>query len=136
MKISHVDTRAESPGSAVLYKNIYDRIQEYFTEDKPYLNNNLTINDVVEVVFSNKLYISRAISQFTGRNFCQFVNYYRVVHAIELFRNNTSLKVTELATLSGFNTSVSFGMAFRLYMGEKPGDWCRKERYRQEKLKK
>ncbi len=136
MKISHVENKAENPGSAVLYKNIYDRIQEYFAESKPYLNNSLTINDVVEVVFSNKLYISRAISQFTGRNFCQFVNYYRVVHAIELFRNNTSLKVTELATLSGFNSSVSFGMAFRLYMGEKPGDWCRKERYRQDKLKK
>lgn len=136
MKISHVDSRAESPGTAMLYKNIYDRLQEYFAENKPYLNNNLTINDVVEVIFSNKLYISRAISQFTGRNFCQYVNYYRVVHAVELFRNDTSLKVTELASLSGFNSSVSFGMAFRLYMGEKPGDWCRKEKYRQEKLKK
>ena len=136
MKISHVDTRTENPGSAALYKNIYDRIQEYFTEKKPYLNNNLTINDVVEVVFSNKLYISRAISQFTGRNFCQFVNYYRVIHAIEIFRRDTSLKVTELANLSGFNSSVSFGMAFKLYMGEKPGDWCRRERFRQEKLKK
>ena len=136
MKISHGDNAQESAGTVMLYKNIYDRVLDYFTECKPYLNPKLTINDVVEVVFSNKLYISKAISQCTGRNFCQFVNYYRVIHAVELFRSDTNLKVLELATKSGFNSVVSFGMAFRLYMGEKPGDWCRREKFRLEKLKK
>ena len=136
MKISHSDNTQESAGTMMLYKNIYDRVLDYFTECKPYLNPNLTINDVVEVVFSNKLYISKAISQCTGRNFCQFVNYYRVIHAVELFRADTNLKVLELATKSGFNSVVSFGMAFRLYMGEKPGDWCRREKFRLDKLKK
>ena len=136
MKISNVDTMPESAGTVLMYKNLYERVLEYFVEEKPYLNPNLTINDIVEVVFSNKLYISKAISQYTGRNFCQFVNYYRVIHAVELYRNNTNLKVLELASRSGFNSVVSFGMAFRLYMGEKPGDWCRKEKYRLDKLKK
>ena len=136
MKISHGDNVQESAGTVMLYKNIYDRVLDYFTECKPYLNPKLTINDVVEVVFSNKLYISKAISQCTGRNFCQFVNYYRVIYAVELFRDDTNLKVLELAMKSGFNSVVSFGMAFRLYMGEKPGDWCRREKFRLEKLKK
>lgn len=136
MKISHTDNSQESAGTMMLYKNLYDRVLDYFTECKPYLNPNLTINDVVEVVFSNKLYISKAISQCTGRNFCQFVNYYRVIHAVELFREDTNLKVIELATKSGFNSVVSFGMAFKLYMGEKPGDWCRREKFRLDKLKK
>ena len=136
MKIAHGDNTQESAGTVMLYKNIYDRVLDYFTECKPYLNPKLTINDVVEVVFSNKLYISKAISQCTGRNFCQFVNYYRVIYAVELFRADTNLKVLELATKSGFNSVVSFGMAFRLYMGEKPGDWCRREKFRLEKLKK
>ena len=136
MKISHVDNVQENDGVALLYKNLYDKILEYFAETKAYLNPNLTINDVVSVVFSNKLYISKAVNRFTGRNFCQFVNYYRVIHAIELFRDNTDLKVHELANRSGFNSAVSFGMAFKLYMGEKPGDWCRRERYKMDKLKK
>ena len=136
MKISHVDAARDISGTAVLYKNLYDRVLEYFAESKPYLDPNLTINEVAAVVFSNRLYISKAISQFTGRNFCQFVNYYRVVHAIELYRGNSNLKVLELANLSGFNSAVSFGMAFKLYMGEKPGDWCRREKSRLDKLKK
>ena len=53
-----------------------------------------------------------------------------------LYDMNTDLKVHELASRSGFNSAVSFGMAFKLYMGEKPGDWCRRERYRMDKLKK
>ena len=136
MKISHIDNVQDNDGVALLYKNLYEKILEYFAETKAYLNPNLTINDVVAVVLSNKLYISKAVNRFTGRNFCQFVNYYRVIHAIELFRDNTDLKVHELASRSGFNSAVSFGMAFKLYMGEKPGDWCRRERYRMDKLKK
>ena len=138
MRVTHVDSamETEASGTTLLYKGIYDRILEYFNNEKPYLNSSLTINDVVEVVFSNKLYISRAISQFGGKNFCQFVNYYRIVHSLELFRKNPSMKISDLAIQSGFNSAVSFSMAFNLFMGQKPGDWCRRERYRLEKLKK
>ena len=128
MKLTFTDMVGDNNGSEMLYKSIYDRVQEYFETDKPYLKHDLTINDVVSVVFTNKLYISKAISQYAGKNFCQFVNYYRISYAVELFRSDPSLKIVDMAAKSGFNSSVSFSMAFRLYMGEKPGDWCRKER--------
>ena len=136
MKISSVEI---SPGGLKAddgYKEIYERIVALFENDRMYLNSSLTINDVVKVVFTNKLYISRAISQFTGRNFCQFVNYYRVTYSVRTFRDNPDLKVAELALMSGFNSVVSFSMAFRLYMGESPSDWCRKERSRLIRRKK
>ncbi len=118
------------------YRELYERIVEYFESEKPFLDNQLTINDVVKVVFSNKVYISRAISQFTGRNFCQFVNYYRISYSVECFRTNPNLKVNELAEISGFNSVVSYNMAFRLFMNENPSDWCRKERHKNRKKKK
>ncbi len=118
------------------YRELYERIVEYFESEKPFLDNQLTINDVVKVVFSNKVYISRAISQFTGRNFCQFVNYYRISYSVECFRTNPDLRVNELAEMSGFNSVVSYNMAFRLFMNENPSDWCRKERHKNRKKKK
>lgn len=118
------------------YRELYERIVEYFESEKPFLDNQLTINDVVKVVFSNKVYISRAISQFTGRNFCQFVNYYRISYSVECFRENPNLKVNALAEMSGFNSVVSYNMAFRLFMNENPSDWCRKERHKNRKKKK
>lgn len=128
MKISPVEV--SGMGTDDMYKDIYERVLEHFEKDKPFLNGDLTIHDLVSVVFTNKLYISRAISQYTGRNFCQFVNYHRVMYSVECFRRNTDLKVTELWSMCGFNTIVSYNMAFKLFMGENPSDWCRKEKIR------
>ena len=136
MKIGIVVPAGDSSHLEEVYKDLYDRIIDYFEREKPYLNGELTINEVVRELYSNKLYISRAISQFTGRNFCQFVNYYRVIHSIDCFRENPDLKVHELGSMSGFNTIVSYNMAFRLFMGENPSEWCRKEKSRLLKAKK
>ncbi len=130
MKVTSVTSAKDPSNIEDIYKELYDRIVAYFEENKPYLDSALTIKDLIKDIYSNKLYISKAISQFTGRNFCQFVNYYRVVHSMECFRKNPELRVHELAMMSGFNSIVSFTMAFRLFMGETPGDWCRKERKR------
>ena len=137
MKIANMDV----PGSSDLkgesmYKELYERIVLYFELSKPYLDGDLTINDVVKEVYSNKVYISKAIFHYTGRNFRQFVNYYRVVYSMDLFRSNLEFKVSELAEKSGFNTVVSYTMAFRLFMNETPSEWCRKERAKILKTKK
>ncbi len=136
MRLGHAELSGESPGIDVLYKSIYDRVLDYFEEKRPYLNNELTINDIVNVLYTNKLYISKAISIHTGRNFCQFVNYYRITYAVEIFRKNPNLKIVDVAGQSGFNSPVSFSMAFRLYIGQKPSDWFRQERARLLKRKK
>ena len=113
-----------------VYKEIFERIVKHFETEMPYLSGNLVIEDLVKVVFANKLYISRSISRCTGRNFCQFVNYYRVRHSVEVFRQNPDLKVGELAAQCGFNSVGAFTMAFKLYMNENPSDWIRQERCR------
>ena len=137
MKISRVDSGA---GTEVKgedrYRELYERIMLYFEMTRPYLRGNLTINDVVKVVYSNKVYISQAICHYTGRNFRQFVNYHRVMYSIDLFRSNLELKVSDLSEKSGFNNMVSYTMAFRLFMNETPSEWCRKERAKILKPKK
>lgn len=130
MKITNVESASDASKIDVVYKDVFERVEAYFENEKPYLNSELTINDLVKVLYSNKLYISRAISQFTGRNFCQFVNYHRIMYSTECFKANHDLKIHEMASMSGFNSIVSFNMAFRLFMGENPSDWCRKERGR------
>ena len=109
---------------------IFERLVRYFEEEKPYLNPDLNITDVAKGIFSNKVYISRAVNICTGRNFCQFVNYYRIRYALNLFISDPAMKITQIARMSGFNTFPTFNLAFRLYMNEAPRDWCR--RYIQE----
>ena len=136
MKVASVASAPDHSHIEEVYKDVYDRVVAYFDNEKPYLNSDLAIGDLVKVLYSNKLYISRSISQFTGRNFRQFVNYHRVRYSMQCFRENPDLKVHEMGTMSGFNSVVSFNMAFRLFMGENPSDWCRKEKGRMVKGKK
>ena len=136
MKISQVEVAPSCSRDDDIYREIYERILLHFEMKKPFLYNSLTINDVVTIVYSNKVYISRAISHYTGRNFRQFVNYYRVMYSMDLFRQRPSMKVAELANLSGFNSVVSYSTAFRLFMNETPSEWCRKEKTKIIKTKK
>ena len=81
------------------------------------------MDDLAETLYSNKLYLSRTINTLSGRNFRQFINYHRIQYAISLFKKDPRLKVGEVATMSGFHSSVSFNMAFKVNMGKTPTEW-------------
>ena len=44
---------------------------------------------------------------------------------MEQFVANKHLRVSELSELSGFHSTVSFNMAFKLVTGATPSDWKR-----------
>lgn len=103
--------------------NLYRKIMLYMSEDKPYLDPSFCMNDMATKVYSNKLYLSRTINLLSGRNFRQFVNYHRIQYAIALFKKDPKLKVGEVAEMSGFNSGVSFNMAFKVNTGKTPSEW-------------
>lgn len=117
------------------YTETYQRLNTYFEDRKPYLDGDLTIADVAKELYTNKLYVSQAISRCSGKNFCQFVNYHRVKYSVDLFRADPHLKVSQLAEMSGFHTVASFNMAFKLNLGESPSEWCRRQRYSKDFIK-
>lgn len=120
-------------------EGLKERFEEYFEKQKPYLDPELSINDVARSLCSNKTYISRMLNGQMGQNFNQVVNGYRIRHAMEHFRNNPSIRVFDMADASGFKSLSTFSLAFRIHVGEAPGDWCRKTRasiQKERKLKK
>lgn len=108
--------------------SLRERFEQYFEQQKPYLDPDLSINDVARGLCSNKTYISRMLNGQMGQNFNQVVNGYRIRYAMEHFRNNPTLRVFDLADASGFKSLSTFSLAFRIHAGEAPGDWCRKTR--------
>lgn len=103
--------------------NLYNRVMLYMNEKKPFLDPYFRMNDMAESLYSNKLYLSRTINLLSGRNFRQFINYHRVQYAISLFKKDPRLKVGEVATMSGFNSTVSFNMSFKVNTGKTPSEW-------------
>ncbi|MCQ2166289.1 MAG: AraC family transcriptional regulator [Bacteroidales bacterium] len=106
-------------------RKIYESIITLFENEKPYLDSSLSIDDVARAVGTNRGYIAKAVKVYSGRNFCQFVNSYRIEYAKELFRNDRKIKVNQMASDSGFNSSTSFSIAFKMVHDIPPGEWCR-----------
>ena len=103
----------------------YQKAQEYMETYRPYLKQTLSLEDLARLLGTNKVYLSRTINVISGRNYCQFVNYYRIQYAKDLMRKNSDSKMIEVALASGFNSVVTFNMAFKLNESLTPSEWLR-----------
>jgi len=104
------------------------RLVSYFESEKPYLKPNLTIQEVALYLYSNKTYLSRIINECYDNNFNQFVNYHRVEEAKRLFYNDPRLSIQQMCDLSGFGSMATFSVAFRVFAGNSPADWCKEQK--------
>ena len=109
---------------------LYDRACTYMVEQRPFLVESYTLDDLALALNTNKMYLSQAINRYSGKNFRQYLNYYRIMYALDLFRANPQLRVAELAHLSGFCSPTSFFQNFKSVMGEAPFYWCQRNRPR------
>lgn len=122
------DTMPAPYQTAAIDQYLYDRCCRYMTERRPFLVGSFTLQDLANALYTNKAYLSKTINRYSGKNFRQYVNYYRVMYAMELFRKNMGLRVTDMASLSGFRSETVFLRSFKLVMGEQPGHWCSRVR--------
>ena len=96
-----------------------------FAREKLYMNADVKIGNVALMIGTNKTYLSRALNTRLSKNFCQFVNYYRVREACALFIRNPNMEMRELAEQCGFSSGSNFSIVFKFNTGFTPGDWCR-----------
>lgn len=105
--------------------SLYARVLDYMETCKPFLDPKYSLDDMARDLFSNKVYLSRAVNFYSGRNFKQFVNYYRVKYSIGLMRSGGSDKIIQIALKSGFHSVVTYSMAFKLNTHKTPGEYIR-----------
>lgn len=96
-----------------------------FEREKLFMNVDIKIANVALMIGTNKTYLSRALNTRLSKNFCQFVNYYRVREVCNLFVDNPQMDMKELAEQCGFNSSSNFSIVFKYITGFTPGDWSR-----------
>lgn len=108
--------------------DIYSKICLYMKEEKPFLDPSFDLDDLALHFYTNRGYVSRLINVHSKMNFSQFVNKYRLDYAITLFMKDPSLKIGELASLSGYANRVTFHSAFKVFYSMTPSEWCVKYR--------
>ena len=118
------DTASRENGPGMVDQFLYDRCCRYMADRKPFLVESFSLNDLAGALFTNRVYLSKTINYYSGKNFRNYLNYYRVMYAMELFRRNKSLTVAELGSLAGFHSGTTFNQAFKAVMKESPSTWC------------
>lgn len=110
------NTESENP-------NLMDRIAYVMNEKKPYLNSDLKVGDIAEMIGVPARNISECIRQKQNATFSQFINRFRVEHAKQLLANNQTMKISAVCMESGFSNETSFFRTFKHFTGMTPGEW-------------
>ncbi|WP_349351824.1 MULTISPECIES: helix-turn-helix domain-containing protein [unclassified Flagellimonas] len=121
----------EKSTSAVLdngqIASLKEELLSYFIEEEPYLNQNLSLKFVAEVLGLNTNKMSFLINKAFDTNFNDFVNSYRLKHfkTIALNPKNAHLTILGLAYDSGFNSKSVFNTYFKKTEGATPRTWMK-----------
>nr|WP_321358777.1 hypothetical protein [uncultured Draconibacterium sp.] len=84
---------------------------QYFEEEKPYLNSNLSLTDVCKHIGTNRTYLSNLINNQFGINFNSFVNRYRVKEVMEYRKEHPLASNIILMDVGGFGSVSSLKRA-------------------------
>lgn len=96
---------------------------ERFENDKGYLQQDITIDYLVNLFDSNSNYVSKIINHFKKKSISQYINDLRIEYVVEqlkIQKNWRKFTIQALALEIGFSSADSFARAFTKKTGLKP----------------
>jgi len=93
--------------------------------EKPYLNRNLSIQDLSEFTGIPRHHITQVLNENHGKNFFTFINEYRVKEVISRFGDpkNNNFTILAIAFDAGFNSKTTFNSIFKNRTGMTPSEY-------------
>jgi len=107
-----------------------EKLLEYLERKKPYLDNDLKLQDIADTMGLPSYHLSQIINTQLNRNFYDLINSYRIEEAKRQLSDpdKHDLKILAIAFEAGFNSKSAFNVAFKKYTNITPS------RYRQSQL--
>ena len=99
-----------------------DKLLNFLKKEKPYLNNDLKLQDLADATGFPIYHISQIISTQLNRNFYDLINSYRIEEAKQLLCNpqKQNLTILAIAFEAGFNSKSVFNTAFKKHTNTTP----------------
>jgi AraC-like DNA-binding protein len=105
---------------------LWDRIQRYMRDQRPYLDPDLTLTRLSRKLGIPAKTLSATINAATGGNVSRYINQSRIHAAQDLMQSGES--VTNAIFASGFNTKSNFNREFQLVVVTRPSAWLKQGR--------
>ncbi|NML69921.1 helix-turn-helix transcriptional regulator [Chryseobacterium sp. RP-3-3] len=103
---------------------IKNQLEEIMTQQKPYLDSELNLIRLSELLSISTHHLSYVINTGFKKNFFQYVNEYRIDYAKKLLKDSRSkLSILGIAYESGFNSKTSFNTTFKKLIDQTPSEY-------------
>jgi AraC-like DNA-binding protein len=100
------------------------QLDELMCKDEPYLENELSLDDLAVMLKINKHQLSELLNVHLGRSFYDYINQYRIKYSMTLLKNGGTKKaILTIAFEAGFNNKNSFYRLFKLNTGLTPTEF-------------
>lgn len=104
-------------------KNLLESFIVYMAKERPYLNPELTVQEVCEELHTNRTYISELMSENFKMSFRDYIGLLRISAAKRLLREDSTRTLEDIAADSGFASSSQFVKKFKELTGTTPRAW-------------
>ena len=108
-------------------EEIIAKLESYMQTEKIFVDADIGLDQVAEKMDLPKHYISQALSLRLDKTFHQYINKYRVEHALELLKNlSEEDNIKTVMYASGFNNRASFNNNFKKITGMTATEFLKK----------
>ena len=104
---------------------LYAQLKALMEREHHYLNPNLTLKIVADLLGTNTKYLSQVVNNQAGCNFQQFINSYRVTEAKKKItdKSYSNLTLYGIALQCGFKNKSTFYKVFKEFLGQTPREY-------------
>ena len=124
--------------SNVNYTNLYFELREVMETKQLYLNPELSLDDLIKLLGTNKKYLYYAIKSNYEDNFKSLLNDYRINHVksmiVESINTHKKIRMEEIQESSGFQSTASFFRVFKSKTGLTPLEYAEQVKRKQQSV--
>jgi len=115
------------------YSSIINKSDRLLLEEKYFLDNSLTINNLAREIGTNRTYLSTSIKAVKKQSFSEYINSSRIEYSKLLIKkkivncktgiDNSGMTTEDYAIASGFSSARSFVRCFKMREGITPSQY-------------
>ena len=102
---------------------LLESFQKEVIKKKMFLKPGLSLQEVADVLGTNKTYVSKLVNNAYSMGFPELLNILRIDYAEQYLLSHQDAKQTEMAEACGFISASSFNSVFKKITGETPKMW-------------
>ena len=90
---------------------------------KPYLRPDFSLPDLANQLHVTIHQLSQVINEGLGKSFFEMTAQYRVEEAQRVLKEQSHIKIEEIAEQVGYNSKSAFNTSFKKITGKTPSEW-------------